>query len=212
MARWKRAAAVLAAAASWKQRCLLEGKSLLADEPLWNPRLFEELRTHYVEQPDLGEGSFEEKLRRQLAPAPPEAKRLWAEMTWAYDLIATNLKRVTKLDRIRTVWEWSGEPLPESRDVLGEVLAQGAAHPGPDRRRWFEFRFIITTMIGWFSLPGGLRESLLADPWRFVEWLDSQEGSRSSQFRHAVLFLLFPDSFERIVTSGHKRKDRRGLP
>ncbi len=144
MARWPRAAAVLEAADVWKRRCLLEGRSLLTDEPLWNAGGFEELRRHFIEHPDAGKGSFEDKLRGQLGPASPEAKRLWAEMTWAYDLIATNVKRTTKLDRIRTTWEWSGTPLPEGHDALGDVLAQGAANPGPDFNRWLEFRFIIT--------------------------------------------------------------------
>jgi 5-methylcytosine-specific restriction protein B len=126
--RLKRAADVLNAAELWKQRCLIDGGSLFTEEELWTRSRFEQLRTHFVEHPDSGSDSFEEKLRRQLDPAPPEAKRLWAEMTWAYDLIANNIKRVTKLDRIRTVWEWSGMSLPEGHEVLGEVLERGISN------------------------------------------------------------------------------------
>lgn len=151
MGRWKHAAAVLDAAEQWKRRCLLDGESLLTDERLWTRACFEQLRTHFVERPDSGSDLFEDKLRRQLDPAPPEAKRLWAEMTWAYDLIANNVKPVTKLDRIRTVWEQSGVSLPEDHWALGEVLECGVANPGPDWHRWREFRFIITMMIAWFS-------------------------------------------------------------
>ncbi len=205
MGRWKHAAAVLDAAAQWKQRCLLDGGSLLTDERLWTRACFQQLRTHFVERPDSGSDPFEDKLRRQLDPAPPEAKRLWAEMTWAYDLIANNVKPVTKLDRIRTVWEQSGASLPEDHWALGEVLECGVANPGPDWHRWREFRFIIIMMIAWFSLSDEERGSWLAEPWHFAEWLDGQEESRARQFRHAVLFLLFPDYFERIVTTRHKR-------
>ena len=110
MSRLERAALILDAAEQWKQRCLLDGGSVFTDERLWTQEYFRQLHTHFVERPDKGTDSFEEKLRRQLEPAPPEAKRLWAEMTWLYYLIVFHIKRVTKLDRIRTVWEWSGAP------------------------------------------------------------------------------------------------------
>ena len=207
MARWKDAAAVLDAAKQWKQRCLIEGQSLFTDERLWTRARFEQLRTYFVERPDSGSDPFEEKLRRQLDPAPPEAKRLWAEMTWAYDLIANNIKRVTKLDRIRTVWEWSGTSLPEEHWALGEVLEHGVSNPGPawNTHRWRELGFIVTLMIAWFSLSAEERKTQLAEPWRLAEWIDRQEGSNRRQFRHAVLYLLFPDSFEYILTTRHKR-------
>lgn len=72
MGRWKHAAAVLDAADEWKRRCLIDGGSLFTDERLWTRVGFEQLRTHFVERPDSGSDSFEEKLRRQLDPASPE--------------------------------------------------------------------------------------------------------------------------------------------
>lgn len=207
MARLRQAAAILDAAKQWKQRCLIDGGSLLSDERLWTLGNFEQLRTHFVDGPDTGGGSFEERLERQLDPAPPQTKRLWAEMTWARDLMVTNVKRTTKLHRIRAAWEQSGVLLPEGHWALGEVLDRGVSHPGPAWAvfGWREFRFMVNVMIAWFSLAISERESRLADPWRFAEWIDSQEDSGHRQFRHVVLFLLFPDSFERMVTTSHKR-------
>ena len=208
MGRLKRATAILAAAEQWKQRCLLTGGSLFTEERLWTLERFGQLNTYYVERLDEGPGSFEEKLRRQLEPASPEAKRLWAEMTWAYYLIMSNLKQVTKLDRIMTVWEWSGEKLPENHSALGDVLDKGIANPGPaySTGQWREYCFIITMMLDWCSRSLDDRQSLLSDPLGFAEWIDSQEGSQSRQFRHVVLFLLFPDFFERILTRSHKTR------
>lgn len=207
MARWKHATAILDAAQQWKQRCLLEGTSVFSDEHLWTRSNFEQLHAHFVENLDSGSGSFDEKLRRQLDPAPPAAQRLWAEMTWAKDLIVSSLKQATKLNSIRAAWEQSGAVLPEGHWALGEVLDGGVSHPGTawNVHGWREFRFIVHVMIAWFSLAADERESRLADPWHFAEWIDSQEGSRRRQFRHVVLFLLFPDSFERMVTASHKR-------
>ena len=205
MARWKHATAILDAARNWKQRCLLEGTSVFTDEHLWTRSNFEQIHTHFVERPDTGGDSFEEKVRRQLDDAPPEAKRLWAEVTWVYDLVRSNRRPETKLQSVKTAWEWSSASLPEEHWALGAVLAGGVSHPGPDWNRWREFGFIVTAMIAWFSLPAEERESRLADPWRFAEWLDGQDDSDRRQFRHTVLFLLFPDSFERMLTTSHKR-------
>ena len=76
MGRLKLAEAVLDAAEQWKQRCLLGGGSLFTEERLWTRGNFEQLHTHFVEKPDEGQDTFYEKLKRQLAPAPPAAKRL----------------------------------------------------------------------------------------------------------------------------------------
>ncbi len=82
----QQAAALLEAADQWKQRCLLDGGSLFTDERLWTRDHFEQLRVHVVENADGGSDGFWERLRRLIDPAPPEAKRLWAEMTWAFYL------------------------------------------------------------------------------------------------------------------------------
>ena len=209
MGRLKRAEPVLDAAEQWKKRCLLDGGSIFTEERLWSRENFEQLRTHFVENPDEGSGSFYERLQRQLEPASPEAKRLYAEMIWVYYLIVSILiKRDTKLDHIRKVWEWSGSVLPDGHWALGEVLDQGVVNPGPNynAHRWREFIFFITAMIAWFSLSAGDRKSLISDPWRFAEWLESLEHAQKRQLRHALLFLLFPDSFEPILSRQHKVK------
>lgn len=208
MGRLKRATAILDAAERWKKRCLLEGGSVFTEERLWTREHFEQLHSSYVERLDGGPGAFEENLRRQLNAAPPEAKRLWAEMTWVFYLIVSNVKGVTKLDRIRTVWEWSGETLLEDHSALGNVLDEGVVNPGPAyfAHRWHEFRFIVKMMLAWSVLSLEDRQTLLSDHWGFAEWIDSQEASERRQFRHAVLFLLFPDSFDRVLTKSHKTK------
>ena len=208
MGRWKQAEAILDATEQWKQRCLLNGGSLFTEERLWTRGNFEQLRTHFVEKPDEGQGAFDEKLKRQLAPTPPATKRLWSEMTWVYYVIVFDIKGETKLDRIKTAWEWSGSVLPDSAYTQGAILDRGLANPGIAYKthKWREFRFFVTAMIDWFSFPTQSRESFLADPWRFAEWLDDQKDSHARQLRNVFLYLLFPDSFEPIVSTNHKRK------
>ena len=175
-----KAVAILDAAKKWKQQCLLDGGSLFSEERLWSSENFQGLQTYFVERPDEGSGSFEEKLRRQLEPAPPQAIRLWAEMTWVYYLIVEPVKRVTKLDRIRMVWEWSGAALPKDHWALGDVLDGGMITAGTAYlvQQWREFKFIITMMVDWGSRSARERETLLNDSWDFAEWVDGQEDGR----------------------------------
>ena len=207
MSRLQSAAAILDAAEKWKQRCLIDGASLFGTERLWTQANFGELRTYFQEHRDTGTGTFEAKLRIQLEPAPPEARRLWAELTWLYYLIVINVTRITKLDRIRTVWEWSGEALPEDHWALGDVLEGGIVNPGVGyfSHQWREFNFIINLMVDWWVRSARQRETLLGHPWNFAEWLDGLPGGQRRLFRHALLFLLFPDEFEPIMSTPHKR-------
>ena len=212
MSRFKNAEAVIEAAELWKQRCLLDGRSLFGEEELWAKEFFGELQTYFVERPDEGPGTFEGKLRRQLEPATAQAKRLWAEITWLFYLIAISPGREKKFDRIRTVWESSGEDLPSEHWALHDVLDRGIVNPGfAHLNRWHEFRFLIVMMNDWCSRPVRERQGLLNDPWRFAEWVEGQKEGRVRQFRHSLLYLLFPDEFEPIVVSNDKRDILRAL-
>ena len=134
---------------------------------------------------------------------------LWAEMTWVYLLIHRpgSMRAAKKRARIGEIWNWSGRDLPGDHDLLNDaVLGAGVAHPGPaySVHAWKEFRFFATAMLRWFSLEIDERASLLDRPWRFAKWLDDTKYAQNRMFRHIVLFLLFPDEFEPISTSGHK--------
>ena len=212
MARFKDAQRILAAAEHWKDRCLLGEGSVFTDRPLWTRENFEDLRRLYVEHlDDTSRDSFRIKLERQLRPGPKEVKCLWAEMTWLYYLIAIRRAMApgTKLQRIREIWGWSGEDLPGEHDLLkDDVLGAGVVNVGAAYHRlgWKEYRFFVVAMLDWFSLDADRRHVLSGDPWEFASWLDSTEFAENSSFRHALLFLIFPDRFEPIVSSSHKKK------
>ncbi len=208
MGRLDEAAAILGAANEWKQRCLLGGGSVFSEERLWSRDNFQGLQTYFVERPDEQSDSFEEKLR-QLEPAPPEMRRLWAEIIWVYYLVvgSGSVTGGKKLEWIKKVWESSDTALPENHWALDEVLDNGLVNPGSAYTvyKWREFRFIITMMLDWCSRSAKERESLLKNPWNFAAWVDDQEDGLRRQFRHALLFLLFPKIFETILSIGHKQ-------
>lgn len=197
-----------AAAVRWRDRCLLADGSALTDESVWTGGNVAQLVRYFVENLDYGKGDFFSKLKGQLAPADPGAKKLAAEMLWVIYLVVheSAMQAVTKRLQIEQVWTWSGEPAPES-EMLGEVLAAGVANPGTayHTHRWRELVFIIRLMERWKPLPENQKQGLLRDRWAFAEWMDSLEDSRARQLRHALLYLLFPSAFDPIVTLRHKR-------
>jgi len=154
-------------------------------------------------------GSFLSKLEDQLAAASPGAKQLAAELLWLLYLIVadTMMSGGTKRVQIRTVWEWSGETLPDESDLLGETLNVGVGNPGPayNTHRWREYAFAIELIRAWKALPAEEQTRLIEDPWEFATWVDDQPSAPGRQFRHVILYLLFPDHFERALTEQHKR-------
>ena len=210
MARNTEASEILEAAERWKNNCLLGGGSVLSDKRLWTRDNFAALDRYYVNNLDEGEGDFFGRLKKQLEPAPPAAKQLAAELFWVMYLMVVEsaVRAETKRFQIKKVWEWSGEPLPEDLPALGDLLAAGVSSPGIaySMHRWRELVFFVTAMCHWMVIERPRREELLADPWGFAEWLEAREHARGRQLRHVLLFLLFPDQFDRILTTSHKQQ------
>lgn len=192
---------VLRAARHWRDRCLLSNGSVFTDDHLWTPENIKLLVKHFVENLDEGEGSFLDKLKKQLAPSPKGVKKLAAEMLWVMYLIPEQdaMRTKTKLQNIRQTWEWSGDPLPDAPE-LGEPLRPGIRHLSQaffSVNIWQKLLFFIQTMEKWtVHLPTSEREVLLKEPQKFEEWLGLQDEAASLQLRRIFLYLLFPDDFE----------------
>jgi len=201
---------VLRAATLWRDECLLGDGSVFSDKNLWTSENLSHLDRYFVQNLDEGEGNFWLKLESQLAPAPPEAKQLAAEMFWMMYIFVSEeaLKPGTKRLQIERIWEWSGEPLPEAECELHDVLERGIGNPGMAYNiyRWKEFLFFIKLVQRWKRLPHDQQRDLIRAPWAFTDWMDAQEESRGRVFRHIVLHLLFPEQFERVGSGRQKRK------
>lgn len=200
---------VLCAAAHWRDRCLRKDKSVFTEKSLWTSENVGYLVRYFAENLDEGEGSFFEKLDRQLAAAPGSAKQLAAEMLWVMYLfpVPGSMQPGTKRQQIRRVWEWSGEPLPDAPRELNEALDEGVGNPGTafPTLRWKEFLFFVRMMEAWKRLSASQREDRIADPWNLAKWLEEQDETRTRQLRNILLYLLFPDHFEPFASASQKR-------
>ena len=203
---------VLDAADAWRDRCLVTDGSVFGEDVLWTIPNLRELRNRVQENPIYGtDSTFYEKLNVQLDSAQPEVVRLAAETLWFLFLVPwhESMKPETKRAQIQKVWRWSGSELPDSEYLRDSVL-KGVAGVGSgfNTRRPDELDFLWRVVEQWKALPNPRQRELLGvdGPWNFAAWLDGIEGAERRAMRHAILYFLFPDDLERIVSGGHKRQ------
>src|SRR5690606_9913493 len=115
---------------TWRQRSLIEGKSLFTDMPLWQKVHFDEIVEKFVNQPDEGDGSFIDKIKVQFGMASPEACMLAAELFYIMMLCPSNIGAVTKIDNMRAIWELSGVGFPEEHPLLQAGMLEGIGSAG----------------------------------------------------------------------------------
>lgn len=204
---------VLEAAAQWKSRCLLEDGSVLSpDEALWTDAHLRELVEHFVKNPLHGKEEFMAKLETQLEPVSAGGKRLAAEMLWVMMLFPTNFGRETKVEKVRSVWEGSGESLPES-SLLNEPLAEGIGSVGPGfiNHQAQELTYLIGKVSEWKAIEVPERRRILGGPEALCGFLEVGDEEGSRQLPHILAYLLKPMEFENISSTGVKRRVLRGF-
>jgi 5-methylcytosine-specific restriction protein B len=201
-------AAILSAAAHWREAALLREGSVFIEKRLWTVENLEALDRHFVRNLDEGDRGFLEKLEDQLAPTPPAAKQLAAEMMWLMYLCPSSLTVRHKREVPKTIWSWSSEAFPESTRWLAEEVLTGigSAGAGFNQNQWRELTFVINLMQAFRRLPVEQSARILANGWNFAEWLRQVPDWRARQFRHMILYLLFPDDFERIFGQQDRRR------
>ena len=206
MSRLERATNILEAADNWKQKCLLDEGSVLSSFSLWTSSNFKQLEDKNVNLTALGSGTEEESSLDQDDSTSRNVFCLWSEVVWLYYLIVDSVSQKLKLDRIRTIWEKSGTEFPNDHWAVGDVLDRGILNPGPGytANQRHELTYMVALFSSWTSLPRTKREELLEDAWAFASWVGNRTDSNRRQFRHALLYLLFPDEFEPIMSLRHK--------
>ena len=199
---------ILAVATKWRDAALLRDGSVFGEGALWTLENTAELDRLFVKNLDEGPGNYIEKLKRQLAPAGQEVKQLAAEVNWLMLLCPSNITPESKRRQIDSIWSWSWAPLPDSAAAYlsDSVLSGiGSAGAGFNNHRWREFSFAINFLDAFKRLDAPGRSLILRDSWQFAEWLEGVPDARARQLRHMILYLLFPDDFERIFSQGDRR-------
>jgi 5-methylcytosine-specific restriction enzyme B len=176
---------------------------------IWSLQNLVELQARFVDRPDTSNDSFENKLRRQLAGAPPEAVELAAELLFVHLLISIQLRGDTKREQIAEVPSWADTNATIPAD-LSAALDHGFINPGI----YYAIRkpdgliYLIRFLVSWKNLSEAERTNALADPWAFKAVAMSVPPRPPAQ-QAALLHLVFPDTFEAIVSEKHKTQIAR---
>lgn len=190
---------ILDAADRWKHVALMGDGSIFSRNPVWTVNGLNGLTQYFVNNLDTGSGNFFDKLREQLAPTDPVVMQLAAEMNWVMLLCPSNVSIKKKREIVGEIWRWSEQPMSDTSCLEDDVLAGiGSGGPGFNINRWKELRFFINFTLAFKRLDRDEQNYLLGDGLQFSEWLQTVPEANARQLRHMILFLLFPDQFERI--------------
>jgi 5-methylcytosine-specific restriction enzyme B len=197
---------IYAAAARFVDAALREDDSLFTPGvAIWAQAHLEDLHARFVAKPDESSDAFLVKFQRQLAGAPDPTVQLAAEALYVHFLIA-HMSASAKRAVIEPVLGWMHEPVTIPAD-LDTALDDGIASPGTafHTRRPFQLGFVIEFARAWKALPEDRRDAAIEDGWAFKDVLFSVPMPKGAYTqREALLHLVHPETFESIVSRGHK--------
>ncbi len=199
---------VLEIANKWKSTCLLNEGSIFGKGQIWTLDNLNELLRYYVNNLDEGEGNFLDKLQKQLENVTPQARILCAEMMWVMLLCPGNIGPESKRSTIGTILSWADESVDSSEPFFDDVVLAGVGSGGTaySHLRWLELVYFVNVMSAFHALPYVEKEEILTNALKFTGWLESIEDNNNRQFRHMLLYLLFPDEKERIFGKGDRQR------
>lgn len=198
---------VYAAAALWRDRCLIQDLALFEDRRGSELGDAEMLMRDFVDQPDLSAEKFLPKLRLQLASTSSSAVQLAAELLYVHLLIARG--SVVSGSRKREIVQEVLGFAPGTASIptdLGAALDCGLVRPGQayNSRRWRMLGYLIDVLATIKRLPEAERRRTVEEPARFVSLLDTVPEQGALIQRHALEHLLFPDTFPAVVSRDHR--------
>jgi 5-methylcytosine-specific restriction protein B len=122
----------------------------------------EQLKTEYVDKPDMGSEGFFEKLKRQLAGASPAVIQLFAELLILNVLPIINVGGELKVKQVEIVLNLSTDPVTLPDDVRAALLGGGVFHGGQafTTYRWAQIAYLIQLALHFKGLSESSTPSL----------------------------------------------------
>lgn len=197
----------------FKNRCLLTNMSMIwPEQSIWTLENLHRWKTQVSDKPNIeGSLSFREKLDLQLVGAPPVLWGLAADMHYVFYLPSSNVKMQTRLNQIEAFAQKSGfSPISEG-DPIWVAHGKGFVTAGIK----YLMRFPQILLLSEFAMKVKEQdniESTLNNPKQVQYILDEilesipSKSDRAYDFRQALLYMLFPDYYEPIISMGDKAK------
>lgn len=222
--QWPWTPEVISQATKWRERCFFGEKSIFSNNALWTLENVE-IVLERIRDLKKGSGNYYEKLRIDLDGAPDAAIRFDAELHWFMYLFLlgrsvpgypTNAKPETKRSNFKIILSWASTNLPSHHAALQDEALSGLGSNGRFLVRLYDHhRYMLQTLSAWKRLS--LKEQEVYRPlnsaWDFAAWCDDPETNPDTnpEMRNALLYFLYHDRFESIMSSRDKKKIVRGL-
>ena len=175
-------------------------------QEVWSLANSQELERAFVDRPDLGARSFDQKLKDQLSGASDGALQLFAEV-WCLSLAPlADYTTTTKRRLLNEILNRMTEPA-QLPPVVEDALETGAFSGGVafKTRRPFQLALLIRLASHLLSMSEDERAGALAEPHSFEDVLQSVPEPNEPAQRSALRWILFPDYYLPIVSDRHRR-------
>jgi 5-methylcytosine-specific restriction enzyme B len=175
--------------------------------PIWTARNLQRFHAFFVERFDEGEGSFLDKFRKQLDGADDDVLLLAAELLYVQQFFTSLTGGDKKIENVNAVLAWRTRPLAIPQWAVDGVRRGLAGDQSFNQHRPFHLAWLNEFLIHWHELGDERRTELLDDPWSFARQVQRIELARGAHqpMREALLYLVFPDSFENISSRRDKK-------
>ncbi len=213
MARLNRFAPVYETFRHFLDQCVLGEYSLLwPDERVWTLENVSAVRRWLVDTPIVDPGlSFTEKLLVQMEDADPEHWMILGDVFFVYSLPSLYIGFETKQEYVGWVVEQGRLEEPSYEGELWEAQKAGFTRTGQRYHRKYG-QFWLLLMFAEYMKEIDKPDEVLSDPRRLQDTLDALleeielPVDRAYDMRHAILYLTFPEDYERIISTDDKKK------
>ncbi len=202
---------------------MLEGGSINnEDKPLWTKENFENLYKAINDNEKIGKETFLDKILMQINEADETLdgtnaytkEILWLlmfEILSLYYVFPSNVNKTTKENALGVTLKNTDFPLADFTISEAAISAGGIGSGGMGYNTNIdkEILYLIEVFKEWYNQLNDFRESCLGENGKnilFQNFLDKVAGEKSPQCRHVLLYLLFPEYYEHIISKVHKSK------
>jgi len=194
-------------------RCISSNRSLLwPSDSIWTLENVREMKIRLVDSPLLGAGtSFEDKLQQQLRGTDPVLWKMISDIYFVYFLPSDFISLGKKRHDVTWAAEQGG--FRELLDADSIWKAQETGYTRTSMKYHYKYaQFWLITLFALRVKEAGEPERFLSDPALMQSILDEilenlpLKTDRAYDMRHAILYMTFPDQYERIISTRDKER------
>lgn len=198
---------------SFLNQCLIKNRSLLwPSEKYWTLENLYALKKAMIDTPIEGKAlSFEEKLEKQMEGASREQWAIICDTYYVYFLPSTHITFEKIIRDIQLAAQKGGIIPPERNELIWEAQKTGFTRTAIKYHvKYAQFWLIILFAI--YVKEHDDPESVINKPRIMQQALDtildniSKKIDRAYDMRHAMLYMAFPDHYERIISTQDKQR------